>query len=180
MQALNEDDSDLFDALEEQMRQFNQQMHRVYKSYLNQSASKSDDVNVVPLSEQSYLLKKSHEETETGKFQIKLDYQGDQVIRRVSGRTPSRVVYHLAQQYLKEVFSLRVDNLSDLILLHRHHEMPVVGNLEDIPILDGDEIMVLFRRWDNDERTQRQPDLRFEDKSDEASSDGDHADHHRE
>ena len=84
--------SDLFDELEEQMRQLNPQMHRVYKSCLKQSASKSDDVDVIPLSEQSQILKKSHKEVDTGEFQIKLDYQGDKVIRRVSGRTSRNTI----------------------------------------------------------------------------------------
>jgi hypothetical protein len=87
-------------------------------------------VHAASLSEQSKILKTSFKETDTGEFQIKLDYQGVQVIRRVNGSTPSRVVCHLAQQYLREVFSLRVDNLSDLLLLHRHHEMPVIGILD--------------------------------------------------
>jgi hypothetical protein len=182
VQALSDDDSDLFDTLEELMRKLNQRMHRVYKSYLKQNTSKSDDVPVVSLiSEKSSPRQTSYEETDTGEIRIKLDYNGVQVVRQVKGMTQCRVVYHLAQEYLREVFALRVDNLSDLLLLHRHHEIPVVGIVDDIPILDGDEIMVMFRRWGDNDRTQRHPDLRFEeDKSDGGSSVGNHADYHRE
>jgi hypothetical protein len=181
VEALNEDDSDLFDTLEEQMRQINQQMHRVYKKYLSQKTPKSDEVHVVPSNDQHQIpnyeaMTSSHQETiyeemGTAEIQIKLDYNGIQVIRRVHGRTQNRVVYHLAQQYLREVFALQVANLSDLLLLHNHHEMPIDGSIDDIPILDGEEIMVMFRRWGSSERTQRQPDLRFHDEeSDEDSS----------
>ena len=110
-------------------------------------------------------------------IQIKLDYNGVQVVRRIKGRTTNRVIYHLAQQYLREVFALTVANLSDLILLVQrdsgnHRELPVNGIVADIPILDGDEIMVMLRRWGKTERTQRQPDSRFEeDQSDEDSTD---------
>ncbi len=152
------------------MRKLNQNMHRVYKQYLDQKATKSDSELVVSSVDQNQNPKVIYEEKDTD-LQIKLDYNGIQVMRRVNVTTTNRVVYHLAQQYLREVFALRVTNLSDLLLLHRHYEIPIDGNVGDIPILDGDEIMVMFRRWGNSERTQRQPDLRFDDEeSDEDSS----------
>ena len=182
VEALGEDDSALFDKLEEQMRKLNQNMHRVYKQYLDQKATKSDSEFVVSSVDQNPNPKVIYEEKDTN-LQIKLDYNGIQVMRRVNATTTNRVVYHLAQQYLREVFALRVTNLSDLLLLHRHHEIPIDGNVGDIPILDGDEIMVMFRRWGNSERTQRQPDLRFEDEDsdeDSSKSEGDGDDYWRE
>jgi hypothetical protein len=157
-------------------------MHAVYNRYQNQNSPKSDKVYLVPSNDQNQTRKTIYDETDLEDIQIKLDYNGVQVIRRVKGRTQTRVVYHLAQQYLREVFALRVDNLSDLLLLHRHREVPVIdGIVDDIPIVDGDELMVMFRRWGNNDRTQRQPDLRFEDdKLYGDSSDGNHTDYHRE
>jgi hypothetical protein len=161
VKALSEDDSDLFDLLEEQMRKFNQQMHRVYKQYLDQKAIESDAQPMIPPVGGDQIPEEIYEERDTD-LQIKLDYNGTQVIRRVKATTSNRVVYHLAQQYLREVFAFRVNNLSDLLLLHSHHEIPFDGKVGEIPILDGDEVMVMFRRWGNSERTQQHPDLRFE------------------
>jgi hypothetical protein len=180
VQALNEDDSDLFDRLEELMRKFNQRMHAVYNKY-RKNASNPEELPVSSSRDQDPTRTTIYDETDEGDIQIKLDYNGVQVIRRVKGKTLTRVVYHLAQQYLREVFALRVDNLSDLLLLHCHREVPVNGTVGDIPILDGDELMVMFRRWGNTNRTQKQPDLRFDDDDlDGGPSDGNHADYHRE
>jgi hypothetical protein len=182
VEALSKDDSDLFDSLEEQMRKLNQNMHRVYKQYLDQKATKSDAELVVSSVEQNQNSTVIYEDKDSD-LQIKLDYNGIQVLRRINVTTTNRVVYHLAQQYLREVFALRVANLSDLLLLHRHHEIPIDGNVGDKPILDGDEIMVMFRRWGNSERTQRQPDLRFDDEEsdeDSSKSEGDEDDYWRE
>jgi hypothetical protein len=38
---------------------------------------------------------------------------------------------------------LRIDNLSGILLLHKGEILPLQGKLEDVPVVDGDEIMVV-------------------------------------
>ena len=58
--------------------------------------------------------------------------------------TPTRVVYHWAQQYLREAFSLDVPDLAHLLLLHESKVMPTLGCLEDVPVFGGAEIKIIF------------------------------------
>ena len=178
--AMEDDDVDMFDKHEDQIRHFNKQMHQVKTTHLKrlemqrmndayqrQSASKYVSVDDLSLGQRTPFRKRSHKENDDGEFKIRLNYQGDIVIRNANTRTLNRVVYYLAQQYLREVFSLNVDSFSKLLLIHRGTLLSLKGKLEDVPVVDGDEIMVIFRQ---DEEQRFNP----------RASDGDQADHHRE
>jgi hypothetical protein len=123
--AMDEDDTDMFGKHESQIRHFNKQMHKVKANYLKlcemkrinelyqrQSASKYVSVDDLSLGERTPFRKRSHKETGDGQFEIKLNYQGNQVIRQAHRSTLNRVVHYLGLQYLREVFSLSIDSVS--------------------------------------------------------------------
>ena len=161
VQALNEDDSDRFEKVETEMRQLNQQMHQVLKSRNTDDEGKYVNVDDLPLfgslCEEVPLadprpgiqfppsaLKQSAKSVDRGGFNIRLRYQGSQIMRRVHSQTRTRVVYHMGQQFLREAFALPVASLSSLLLIHNHELMPVDGQLGDIPITDGAEISIIY------------------------------------
>jgi hypothetical protein len=179
--ALEEDDTDMFEEHEMEIRHFNKQMHKVKASsekqrkmqelndlYMKQSSSKFIGIDDLPLGDPTSVRKRSHKEDNDGEFRIKLNDQGNQVVRKAHPRTSlNRVVYYLAQQYLREVFTLKVDSISRVLLIHNGEILSQQGKLEDVPVGNGDEIMVFYLQ----EQQQR---------SDHPSSDRDHGDYVRE
>jgi hypothetical protein len=161
VQALNEDDSERFESIECEMRDLNQQMHKVLKLYKTGMEGKYVDVDDLPLfgdlvgevpvagSRQAIpfpdrsALRQSVKSVDRGEFTIHLGYQGSQVVRRVHAQTLNKVVYHMGQQFLREAFALPVESLSCLLLIHDHALLPIAGQLGDHPIMDGAEFMII-------------------------------------
>jgi hypothetical protein len=45
----------------------------------------------------------------------------------------------------EEVFSPRIDIISDILLAHNHRVLSLFGYLEDIPIVGGGEVTMFYR-----------------------------------
>ena len=199
VQALNDDDSDLFENIEHQMRQLNQQMHEVLKSHKTKDDGKFVGVDDLPLNETLMeelplsdarpavgdhppALRQSSKSTDMGEFHIRLGYQGSQIIRRVHARTPNRVVYHLGQQFLREAFALPITNLSCLLLIHNHALLAIDGHLEDHPVMNGAEIMIIYvpQPFENPRGNEQFSSSSPNSGSHNLPAAGDHAGHHRE
>jgi hypothetical protein len=191
VQAMDEDDTEAFEELESQIRHLNRQMIRVKAhyikkrklkvatdAYLAKSAVKFTSVDDLPSGKKTpNNLKRSFKQNDPDDFRIVLTYQGNQVYRKAHPRTLTRVIHHVAQQYLREVFDIRVENLSSLLLLHKGEILSHQGMLEDVPVADGDEIMVInLLDEGHNEQDQHRSNLGSRNHSSPDNFDGDHSD----
>ena len=94
-----------------------------------------------PLS--SRKVKKSYKETDQS-FEIFLTYQGVASPRIVNENLPTRILYSMARSYLQDEFGFRISSDLDLNLEFRGMHLSRMGILEDVPIVSGSMIMVLF------------------------------------
>jgi hypothetical protein len=182
VQALNEDDPDLFDSVEDHMRNLNRQMHEVMGEYqarenpgfvgvddlpLEQSQPKDQDGQNGRQAGPKSHLKRSGKETGSGDFKIILNYQGNHSLLVVNDRTPTRYVYNLARDYLWEVLLGRAAEgripdegslppnikVDEIMLIHDYIAVPTAGVLGDIPIRDEAVLMMIYQPL----RQQNQP-----------------------
>jgi hypothetical protein len=166
IQALDADDATLFEFLELQMRSINEKMHHILRQYRNEATtfvnvdelplpdSKKQEVSSMA-SESS--LKKSFKLPGKNSFEITLLYQDERTTRMVHPRSTTMSIYEMAVEYLQQLFLQRVDsveaeevfpqyveNVSDIVLLHERAVISMSGYLEDVPVVGGAEIMIIF------------------------------------
>jgi hypothetical protein len=190
VEAMEQDDMESFGELELQVRLLNRQMFKSkthYEKqkklkqandlYLKRSATKYVGIDELPLGGKA--PKQSPNPDDTDDFKIVMAYQGNQVFRTAHPRTLNRVIYHVAQQYLRDVFAMRVDNLSSLLLLHKGEILSLVGKLADVPVENGDEIVVInLMQEDTIEKDKHVPQRHQRDHPDPEAFDGDYENHH--
>ena len=174
VQAMEEDDIEAFEELEQQVRNYNRlmvktkahyekqkSMKRADDRYLQKSATKFVGVDDLSFGPKTPSGARSNPNHGTDEFRILLTYQGNQVFRKAHPRTPNRVIHYVAQQYLRDVFAVRVGDLSQLLLLHKGEILSQQGKLEDVPVEDGDEIMVInLLQEEQEEKDQPRSHLR--------------------
>jgi hypothetical protein len=144
VQALDQDEPALFEEIENRMRQINKTMHDVHDQYKKNNKNSYLSVDDLPLVAPTSLLKQAYKSSSEGEFRLVLDYQDNQIIRTANPMTSTKVVYHWAQQYLREAFSLDVPDIAHILLLHEHKVLPTLGCLEDVPVFGGAEIEIIF------------------------------------
>jgi hypothetical protein len=119
-------------------------MHGVLNRYKASREDRYLSVDDLPMVEPTSLLKQAFKSSDEGNFQIILDYENNQIIRKANPMTSTKVVYHWAQQYLREAFSLNVPEIAYLLLLHENKVLPAQGRLEDVPVFGGAEITIVY------------------------------------
>ena len=144
VQALDEDEPTLFEEIENKMRQINKKMHDILDRFKAKGGNPYLSVDDLPLVEPTSLLKQAFKSSDEGHFQIILDYEGNQIIRKANPMTSTKVVYHWAQQYLREAFSLHVPEIAYLLLLYENKVLPTEGRLEDVPVFGGAELTIVY------------------------------------
>ena len=150
VQAMEDDDIEAFEELERQVRNYNRLMLNTKAHYNKQKTMKLANDRYLQKSSPKFvgvddlsLGPKPSPKEGTDEFRILLTYQGNQVFRKAHPRTLNRVIHYVAQQYLRDVFAVRVGSLSQILLLHKGEILSQKGKLEDVPVEDGDEIMVI-------------------------------------
>ena len=64
-----------------------------------------------------------------------LDYDNNQVIRRVATSASNLDIHHLAIEYLMDVFDKQVTNFAEFSLTCDLQEIPFRGSISEVPIL---------------------------------------------
>jgi hypothetical protein len=82
-------------------------------------------------------------------IQIILDYEGNQVFRRISAGASNLHLHHLAIEYLMEVFDSQVTQFTDSLLTCHGQEISFRGNIAEIPIGHGAIVEIAFRPKEN-------------------------------
>ncbi len=154
VQALNEDDLTLFEVLEE-MRHINQRMHRIKKEYQAQKSPEFVRVDELPLPLPNIgsELKQAYKNAGNGNIQIVLDYEGHQEFRTVKANAPKLDIHVLAYEFLMDISPQPVERFEDFSLRYEGQEILIRGSIDEIPILNGGIVVILFRLREN--RTPR-------------------------
>ena len=153
VQALNEDNSTLFGELEGKMRRLNQRMHQVLKNHIEKMRTEFVGVDDLPLPSPMPQLRQAYKNEGNGEIQIRLEYEGSQVLRTVKANSPNLDIHHLAIEYLMDVFDQQVESFADFTLTYEANEIHFRGSIDEIPILDGGTIHIQYLSREN--RTPR-------------------------
>ncbi len=135
----------LFERLEEKMRRLNLRMHRIGKKYHALKLPEFVSIDDLPLPEHGSPIRQAYKNEGNGEIQIKLEYEGSQIMRTVKANSPKLDLYHLAIEYLVDVFNLQVDRFEDLSLTYEGKDIHFRGCIDDIPILNGGTIVIQYQ-----------------------------------
>ncbi len=166
VKALDEDDSDLFGKLETTMREMNQRMHQIVREYrdadvTNRGQMKYVDIDSLPIPTAGSQFSRTQfvsspvqsVEKRVQTTEIILDYENNQVFRRISVDSTNLDIHHLAIEYLMDVFDKQVTNFADFILTYDDQEIPFRGLISEIPIEDGATVEIAFKQREIVRRT---------------------------
>ena len=152
VQALNEDDVNLLEKLEDKMRRLNKQMHRIMQEYLKHLEQEEPAfvmIDDLPLPKGGPGSKQAYQQEGKEEIQIQLEYEGSQVNRKLKADAPKLDLHHLAIEYLLEVFGQPVGRFEDLSLTYEGDVIHFRGFINEIPILDGGTVVVQYSEREN-------------------------------
>jgi hypothetical protein len=165
VEALDKDDSDLFEKLESTMRSMNQAMHQVLRDYRDGGTNGRGqvtyvDVDSLPIPPAGFQSSRTSRtpvvsppvqsvEERDQTIEIILDYEGNQVFRRISADSSNLDIHQLAIEYLMDVFDTQVTNFADFLLTCDDQEIPFHESISEIPIEDGAIVEIAFRQKKN-------------------------------
>ncbi len=140
------------------MRQMNQRMHQVLREHRDADVTDRGqmtyvDVDSLPIppagsqSSRTPLVPSPVHSVEERVQTIEtiLDYENNQVFRKISVDSSNLDIHHLAIEYLMDVFDKQVTNFADFILTCDDKEIPFRGFIWEIPIEDGATVDIAFR-----------------------------------
>ena len=200
VEALEKDDSDLFEKLESTMRIMNQTMHQVLRDYRDGGDNNSDQVKYMDIDNlpmPSIGSQSSHTpvvaqmaapsvqpinapsvqpmEERGPTVQIILDYEGNQVYRRISAAASNLHLHQVAIDYLMEVFDSQINQFGDCFLTCHGQEIPFRGSIDEIPIGYGAIVEITCRQ-----KEDRTPDPRTPSRVEPSCPGGSSRGYHRE
>jgi hypothetical protein len=171
VEALDKDDSKLFEKLESTMRSMNQAMHHVMRDYRDGGNNDRDQVKYIDIddlpgsptglqsSQKPVVTPPIKPIEERGQMiQIILDYEGNQVYRTILEGASNLHLHHLAVEYLMEVFDSQATQFADYLLFCHGQEIPIRGSIAEFPIGYGAIVEIAFRHKEDrtpDPRTPR-------------------------
>ncbi len=127
VQALNEDNSTLFEELEGKMRRLNQLMHQVLQERKEERRTDFVGVDDLPLPSPRPQLRKAYKDEGNGEIRIKLECEGSQVLRTMKANSPNLDIHHLAIEYLMDVFDQQIESFADFSLTYEAQEIHFKG-----------------------------------------------------
>jgi hypothetical protein len=195
VQALSEDESGIFGAMEDRVRDLNNKMHILFNSSRNKGKPEFIDVDDLPLSASAQVsgnavdrdvfsrstpprrfqnvvesipkssgsvpIPKQSFKTNGGDgFEISLVYIDHVTYKNVDNKTPTMFLFRMALNFLSEIFSRqddghpdhqsyidfpRMDNLEEVLLIANNRVVPLEGCLEDVPIVEGDDVVIYYQ-----------------------------------
>jgi hypothetical protein len=158
VEALDNDDPDLFEKLETTMRRMNHGMHQVMKDYRDAESTGRNrtsyvDVDSLPIPSDGSSSRSPAPDGNDQAIEIILDYENNQVVRRIPTNSSNMNIHLLAVAYLMDVFDVMVTNIEDIIVTCDSQEIPFRGLISEFPILEGDVMEIALRIRTQDSRT---------------------------